>query len=331
VRQALQRAWLRRGPLAWLLLPLSFLYAALAGLHRTLYRMGVLRREQLPVPVVVVGNVVAGGAGKTPVVLALLEHLRARGIAAGVVSRGYGRQGRDCAEVTPADDPARAGDEPLLIRRKSGAPVFVASRRADAGRALLHAYPATRVIVSDDGLQHHGLARDMEICVFDARGTGNGWLLPAGPLRERWPRRTDLVLRTGDAPGVAGHRLERKLANHAVRADGSEIALGELRKSPVHALAGIANPQAFFRMLRDAGLALATTQALPDHHDFSAHDALPADGALVCTEKDAVKLWRLRPDAWAVPLQVQMPSGFWNEFDRLLEAKLSSPHGSPPP
>jgi tetraacyldisaccharide 4'-kinase len=331
VRQALQRAWLRRGPLAWLLLPLSVVYAALAALHRALYRTGLLRRAQLPVPVIVVGNVVAGGAGKTPVVLALLEHLRARGIAAGVVSRGYGRRGSQCAEVALTDDAAHAGDEPLLIRRKSGAPVFVAARRGDAGRALLRAHPATRVIVSDDGMQHHALARDIEICVFDTRGTGNGWLLPAGPLREPWPRRTDLVLRTGDTPGVAGHRLERALADRAVRADGREIALSELRNAPVHAVAGIANPEAFFQMLRDAGLTLAATQALPDHHAFSAGDALPAGSTLVCTEKDAVKLWRLRPDAWAVPLQVRMPAGFWSDFDRLLEAKLSSPHGSPPP
>jgi tetraacyldisaccharide 4'-kinase len=330
VSQALQRAWLRRGPLAWLLLPLSLVYGALAALHRSAYRTGVLHRERLPVPVIIVGNVVAGGAGKTPVVLALLEHLRRRGIAAGVVSRGYGRDSTACTEVRVDDDPSRVGDEPLLLRRKSGAPVFVAARRAEAGRALLSAYPATQVIVSDDGLQHHALARDLEICVFDARGVGNGWLLPAGPLREAWPRRADLVLLAADVHGIAGHAIERKLAPHAVQADGSTMALADLRDAPLQAVAAIANPDAFFGMLRQAGLTLAATHALPDHHDFSAADALPAGATLVCTEKDAVKLWRLRPDAWAVPLQVEVPPQAWHAFDRLLDAKLSSPHGSPP-
>ena len=326
----LQRAWLRRGAPAWLLSPLALAYGALAALHRGLYASGLRQRERLPVPVIVVGNVVAGGGGKTPVVLAVLEHLRARSIRAGVVSRGYGRSGADCMEVRPQHDAARVGDEPLLLRRKSGFPVFVASRRAEAGRALLQAHPDTQVIVSDDGLQHHALQRDLEICVFDARGTGNGWLLPAGPLRERWPRRVDLVLRPATLPQLGGHALQRELAFEAVRGDGTRRTVAGMRDQPVHAVAGIARPEAFFDMLRAAGLTLAGTRALPDHHNFSEADGLP-DGTLLCTEKDAVKLWRLRPDAWAVPLQVTIPEPFWQEFDRLLDARLSSPHGSPSP
>jgi tetraacyldisaccharide 4'-kinase len=326
---ALQRAWLQRGPAAWLLTPLSLAYGALAALDRSLYARGLRRRERLPVPVIVVGNVIAGGAGKTPVVLAILEHLRARGIAAGVVSRGYGRSGEACMEVRAQDDAAAVGDEPLLLKHKSGVPVFVAPRRADAGRALLQAHPQTQVLVSDDGLQHHALERDLEICVFDARGVGNGWLLPAGPLRESWPRPVDLVLRPEQLPQLGGHPLRRALAPEGVRADGVRRSLAELRDQPVHALAGIANPEAFFSMLWDAGFTLAGTHALPDHHAFTNAAALPA-GPLVCTEKDAVKLWRLRPDAWAVPLQVTAPSAFWQEFDRRLSARLSSPHGSPP-
>lgn len=328
---ALQRVWLRRGPPALLLYPLSLLYRALLALARAPYALGLRRPERLPVPVVVVGNVVAGGAGKTPVVLAVLEHLQRRGLPAGVVSRGYGRSGDECVEVQPGDEAVRTGDEPLLLRQRSGAPVFVATRRADAGRALLRAHPATRVIVSDDGLQHHALARDLEICVFDGRGTGNGWLLPAGPLREPWPRPVDLVLAHGDAPGIAGHRMQRRLAAEAVRADGTRIALAALQGRPLHALAGIANPEVFFAMLRERGLQLTATHALPDHHAFTADDAFPADATLLCTEKDAVKLWRLRPDAWAIPLEVEIPAAFWQDFDRLLSARLSSPHGSPPP
>lgn len=328
MQQALQRAWLRRSPLARLLYPLSLLYGALAALHRA---FALRRRERLPVPVIVVGNVVAGGAGKTPVVLALLRHLRERGISAGVVSRGYGRSTSDCIEAQTDDPAARVGDEPLLLKAKTGVPVFVARQRIEAGRALLRAYPKTQVIMSDDGLQHHALARDVEICVFDGRGVGNGWLLPAGPLREPWPRPVDLVLTHGAAPGIQGHAMRRALSAQAVRADGTQQPLAALRGQRLLAMAGIANPEAFFGMLRGAGLVLGEARALPDHHDFADAADLPADATLVCTEKDAVKLWRVRPDAWAVPLEVTIPGAFWERFDRLLDARLSSPHGSPPP
>jgi tetraacyldisaccharide 4'-kinase len=326
----LQRAWLRRGPLACALWPVSLVYRAIVALHRGLYAVGVLRMQCMPVPVIVVGNVVAGGAGKTPVVIALVEHLRSRGLAAGVVSRGYGRTGDACLEVRADDDAARSGDEPLLVKRKTGVPVFVGARRAEAARALLSAHPATQVIVSDDGLQHHALARDVEICVFDRRGTGNGWLLPAGPLREPWPRATDLVLHHGDPGGIAGHAMQRRLALEAVRADGTRVALTQLRGQRLRAVAGIANPEVFFAMLREAGLDLAVTEALPDHHGFDTAGA-DAGETLVCTEKDAVKLWRLRPDAWAVPLELAIPAAFWAALDQALAPRLSSPHGSTPP
>lgn len=323
----LQRAWLGRGPLAWSLRPLAGLFGAVAGLRRGLYRAGVLRAQRLPVPVIVVGNVVAGGAGKTPVVAAVVERLKALGLQPGIVSRGYGRSGQDCREVLPAAAPAEAGDEPLLLARRCGVPVFVAPRRAEAARALLAAYPGTRVIVSDDGLQHLPLARDIEVCVFDERGAGNGWLLPAGPLREPWPRRADLVLRP---PGVdlAGPRdgqaftIVRRLAEHAVRADGTRRPLADFAREPVLALAGIARPEAFFGMLRDAGVALQGTLALADHHDFDAAPPALAPGVTVlCTEKDAVKLWRQRPGAWAVPLAVDIAPGFWAAFERLVQAR----------
>ena len=321
---ALQRAWLRRGALACVLWPVSLLFGALAATRRAAYRAGWLASAKLPVPVVVVGNFVAGGAGKTPVVTALVAHLRSRAMACGVVSRGYGRQGADCRAVDAHSLPADVGDEPLLIAR-AGAPVFVAPRRADAARALLHAHPDTRVLISDDGLQHLALSRDIEICVFDARGVGNGWLLPAGPLRET-PRRVDLILRAADAPGIDGWTMRRELASFAVRADGSRIEWAELLGRRVTAVAGIANPESFFDMLRARGLEPRRTLALPDHHHF-ASSPVSGDEEIVCTEKDAAKLWRLRPDAWAVPLRVDIPDGFWREFDRLLDAKLSSAHG----
>lgn len=328
MREAVQRAWLRRSPLAWAMLPAALLFGLAGALRRGLYRAGILRSTSLPVPMIVVGNVVAGGAGKTPVILALLEHLRARGLRAGVVSRGYGREGSATHEVGEQDTAAEAGDEPLLIRRRAQVPVFVAARRADAAQALLAAHPDVQVLLSDDGLQHLALARDIEICVFDERGTGNGWLLPAGPLRERWPRRVDLVLRPEGARHIAGHVLRRSLATHAVRADGTQVPLEQLRGRPAHAVAGIANPEPFFRMLREAGLDLASCTGLPDHHGFNdAAQLAPAGAVLLCTEKDAVKLWRARADAWAVPLRLEIAPAFWRDLDRLLDARLSSPHG----
>jgi len=325
---AIQRAWARRGPLACILWPVSVLFGALAATRRALYRAGVLRATRLAVPVVVVGNVVAGGAGKTPVTIALLQHLRLRGIAAGVVSRGHGRSTTGVHEVLGDSTAAQVGDEPLLIHRATGAPVFVGARRADAARALLAAHPQTRVVLCDDGLQHLALARDVEICVFDDRGTGNGWLLPAGPLREPWPRRVDLVLHTGAHPAFGGFRARRSLAAEAVRADGTRRPLADLGGASWLALAGIAQPEAFFAMLRDAGVNVGQTLALPDHYDFdSGPGNLDAPAGLICTEKDAVKLWRARPDAWAVPLHVTLDARFTQALDALVDAKLSSRHG----
>jgi tetraacyldisaccharide 4'-kinase len=313
MREALQRAWLRRGLLACALWPLSVLFAGIVALRRFAYRSGIFRTERVPVPVIVVGNVVAGGSGKTPIVQAVVEHLEDNGLPVGIISRGYGRSTNDCREVTAESDASQVGDEPLLLARSCGVPVFVAPRRIDAARALLREHAHVRVIVSDDGLQHRALARDIEICVFDERGTGNGWLLPAGPLREPWPRPVDFVL------GPAGYAVTRTLARHAVQADGTRMPLEQLRG--VTAVAGIAKPEAFFDMLRKRGVRIDRTIALPDHHDFSS--PLGVHGDIVCTEKDAVKLWRTHPYAWAVPLEVGIDPSFWTALD----AKLSSING----
>jgi len=321
----LQDAWLRRGALACLLWPLSLIYGALFALRRAFYRWGWQKTGRVPVPVIVVGNVIAGGAGKTPVVMAVVRHLQARGLRVGVVSRGYGRRTDDCREVLADSDPQDVGDEPALIHHATGAPVFVARQRVEAARALLERHPETQVIVSDDGLQHLALTRDIEICVFDDRGVGNGWLLPAGPLREPWPRPCDLLLHSGERPAFAGgYTATRELAPYALAKDGRRILLDTLAGQPVIALAAIARPEAFFTMLRARGLTLADTFALPDHHDFSdwqrpSGPALP----LVCTEKDAVKLWHQAPDALAVPLHFEPSPAFFAALD----AKLSSLDG----
>nr|WP_036839852.1 tetraacyldisaccharide 4'-kinase [Polaromonas sp. CF318] len=339
MKQLLQNAWLSRGMLACLLWPLAQCYGLLVRLRRALYRRGVLRSERFRVPVVVVGNVIAGGAGKTPLVIALVRHLQAQRVAVGVVSRGYGRTASDCMEVTPAAPPSQTGDEPALIHRLTGAPVFVARQRTQALRALLAAHPNTGVVICDDGLQHYALQRDIEIAAFDDRGTGNGWLLPAGPLREPWPARKrqglDLVLHTGQRPAFDGFQSSRQLAGEAWSAGGGQLALDGLRGRPVTALAGIANPQAFFGMLRDRGLMLEATIALPDHHQFSEADLAGLQGRTVlCTEKDAVKLFALPGaaglDLLAVPLVFSPEPAFFSAFDALLAPLLSpvpSTHG----
>jgi len=343
VQQTLLRAWQQRGLLACTLWPLSLLYRGLWLLRRNLFRTGVLTVHRMPVPVIVVGNVVAGGGGKTPLVIELVRQLQSMGLHPGVVSRGYGRTRPDSLAVAADSDAADVGDEPLLIHRRTGAPVQVATRRADAAKALLSAQPQVDVLVCDDGLQHLGLHRDIEICVFDDQGTGNGWMLPAGPLREPWPRNTDLVVRSGHLPTGPAYAIERVLADHAVRADGTALGLDTLKASatgrPISAVAGIARPQAFFAMLRARGLALDNSLALADHAPLDQVSCLvPEEHLLLCTEKDAVKLWRHRPDAWAVPLVVTLEPAFWSALVLLLlrhgppawSAKLSSAHGHTP-
>lgn len=322
----LRAVWQTRGPGAWLLWPLSLAYRALVALRRGLYAAGLLPSGHPGRPVIVVGNVVAGGAGKTPVTLALVRHLQSRGLRPGVISRGYGRSTHDCRAVAP-DSPARTvGDEPLLIARSSQVPVFVAPRRLDAARALLAAHPETDVLVCDDGLQHLALARDLEICVFNDEGVGNGFLLPAGPLREPWPRAVDWVLSPqGTVPGLRpplrAFALQRGLAPHAVRRDGSQVPLSALQGQPVHAVAAIARPGDFFGMLRAQGLALEQAEALPDHYDFDSWQR-PSDArqTLICTEKDAVKLWPRYPEALAVPLQLHIDPAFFAALDARLAA-----------
>lgn len=304
-----------------MLWPISLFYGLLVAGRRLLYRLGVLTPLRLPVPLIVVGNVVAGGAGKTPVVMALVAHLQRQGWRVGVISRGYSRSQPGCLEVQHDSPAQQVGDEPALIRQRTGVPVFVAERRFDAGQALLQAHPQTDLLISDDGLQHLPLARDLEIGVFDERGVGNGWLLPAGPLREPWPRRLDLTLHTGQRPAFAGFHAPRQLSPMARRADGSEVALADLRGQPVMALAAIARPEAFFAMLRATGLTLARVLALPDHNDFKSYQRNIHKGyTLICTEKDAVKLWPLEPQALAVPLTLALPPDFYQALDARLAA-----------
>ncbi len=343
----LTHSWLRRGVLAWILLPVAVVYRLLTWLHRRWYDLGLGRVERADVPLVVVGNVVAGGVGKTPVVMALVDHFRQRGLQVGVVSRGHGRSGTQARLVAAEDVAQDVGDEPLLLSRRCAVPVAVARRRMDAVRVLMQSHPHTQVIVSDDGLQHHALWHDVALCVFDDRGVGNGWPLPSGPLREGWPRRPrpgsmQLVVCTGeksaavrlDDPGNS-YQAERQLAPVARNGHGQTRPLAGWLGQPVHALAGIAHPDRFFAMLTQQGLALSTRHALSDHATLMEIErvlAAPAGDAAsghdwLCTEKDAVKLWPRHPDVWAVPLITTLPDTLLRRIDALLAPKLSLPHG----
>jgi tetraacyldisaccharide 4'-kinase len=321
--QRLRAAWRHLGAATWALWPLSLLYRGLLGLHRLSFRLGLRRTGHAGVPVVVVGNVIVGGAGKTPVTLALVRHLQARGWKPGVISRGYGRQTQDCREARADSAPQQVGDEPALIARATGAPVFVARQRLDAAKALRAAYPQTDIIVCDDGLQHLALARDVEICVFNDEGLGNGFLLPAGPLREPWPRRVDAVLHAAPLPPAGtqapAYRLQRRLSDTARNAHGQTLPLAQLQGLPLHALAGVARPEDFFAMLRAQGLTLAQAEALPDHYNFDSYRFNQGKNIpLICTEKDAIKLWPRHPEAWAVPLELTIDPGFFAQLDASL-------------
>jgi tetraacyldisaccharide 4'-kinase len=314
---------MRSGPVACLLLPVSWLFGLLSALRRLLYRKAMLKSERLPVPVIVVGNVFVGGTGKTPLTIWLVQALQRAGFHPGVVSRGHGAQNDGAYVVTSSSSPQQAGDEPLLIVQHTQAPLVVGRNRVAAAKTLLAAYPQVNVIVSDDGLQHYALQRDIEIVLFDDRGVGNGWLLPAGPLRESARRRRDFTvvnaaLRDPDWPAAYKHmqlRGERaeNLADNAKTVPLSALqSVGQDRTTPhIVAAAGIGNPERFFCMLRDAGLAFDPLP-LADHFDFSADTFadLAADLILI-TEKDAVKCRHIAalkndPRLWVVPVTAHL-------------------------
>lgn len=333
---SLRHRWQKRGLLVRMLWPLAWLMGLAVACRQCFYQLGWLKRHRLPVPVVVVGNVLLGGVGKTPVVIALVTHFQARGLRVGVISRGYGRPSDAIHTVTANSTALDAGDEALLIAQRCQTPVVVAADRVAAGRHLLTLHPMTDVIVSDDGLQHLALEHDVALCVFDERGVGNGWLFPAGPLREPWPRASKVpqwVLTSASSPSTRDlsekvFEVQRELAGIARNALGEQRPLSHWHTHACHALAAIAKPERFFDMLRQQGVQLTHTLDLPDHAPLThALDAQPKGVDWLCTEKDATKLWSTHPQAWAVPLNVNLPADFLAELDTALNARLSSSHG----
>jgi tetraacyldisaccharide 4'-kinase len=332
-RQRLVEQWSVPHPtgLCRLLWPLALVYGALAAAHVALYRIGLLPRLRAPVPLIVVGNLVVGGAGKTPAVIATVEFLRGQGWTPGVISRGHGAHARGPVLVTGAAQAHDVGDEPLMIRLRTGAPLAIGRDRIAAIRLLCDAHPEVDVIVADDGLQHHRLSPDVAVIVIDDRGHGNGLLLPAGPLRQRPPNRlsgNSLVLYSAGIAStpLPGHLGHRRLAGAVALADwwhrvpARPELLTALRGRDLVAAAGLARPARFFSMLDDAGLGF---RALPlaDHFDFCTLPWPVGTADVVVSEKDAVKLDPARLGAtrvWVVPLDFVPEAGFGAALARLL-------------
>ena len=312
----LQQAWLSRGWLACLLWPTTWLSRLWLFGVWLVYALHLKRPIQLPVPVLVVGNVMVGGTGKTPIVMHLASVLKAEGWQVGVIARAQETAQQTVQEVYPHSPATQVGDEPLLVKKHCKVPVFIGKERALAAQALLKAYPETQLIISDDGLQHRALHHDLALCVFDDRGLGNGFLLPAGPLREPWPRKSQVpmyLVHSGNKPFGASYPALRRLADVAVNGMGQTRPLASWRGESVQALAAIAQPEMFFQALRQHGIHLSAAHSLPDHAPLTVWQC-PDDQDLFCTEKDAVKLWLRQPQTWAVPLECSLPEDLWSQL-----------------
>jgi tetraacyldisaccharide 4'-kinase len=294
--------WARRGAIAWLLWPVSLLFGLAVFLRRILYFLHLLKSEHPGLPVIVVGNLTVGGTGKTPLVIWIAELLARNGWTPGVISRGYGGAATAPRAVTIAADPREVGDEPVLIARRSGCPVWVGPDRVQVAALLRRAEPKVDVLISDDGLQHYRLRRDLEIAVVG--GFGNGFLLPAGPMREPRSRlkTVDRVIENMPLEGDTVHRMSDARERQPLKAFAGQ---------KVHAVAGIGDPNRFFAQLAQAGLSVVP-HPFPDHHPFTAKDLEFGDDApVLMTEKDAVKLRSApRPNWWVLPVAAKPDPAF---------------------
>ncbi len=314
-------------PAAWMQLA-EKVFAVAIGVRQKLYRSGLLPAYESRVPVIVVGNITAGGTGKTPFVIWLVQYLKQRGLRPGVVSRGYGGVRKvEPMQVTPNSSAQASGDEALLIAKRTGVPVVVGKKRARAAQKLVADHPVN-VIVSDDGLQHYALKRDVEIALIDSQlQLGNGHLLPAGPLREPRERleTVDMIICKGECEG--GHYFEATLCDAwKLTQPGSTRSLKDFIGQPVNALAGIAQPEHFFRLLAEQGVA-AFKHPLADHHDLSPSDFdMGNEYPILITEKDAVKCealdgpWKDR--VWVVPMTLAVPEKTRQAIGHCLDKKL---------
>jgi tetraacyldisaccharide 4'-kinase len=304
--------WYRRGPLALLLWPFSLVFGIGVAVRRFLYLVRIFNSAHPGIPVIVVGNLTVGGSGKTPLAIWIGEFLKSKGWSPAIVSRGYGAKVDAPRAATVGSEPDEVGDEPIVLARRSGCPVWVGPDRVEVARALRAAHPQVNVLVLDDGLQHYRMRRDIEIAVVDARGLGNGLMLPAGPLRE--PR---LRLRTVDAVVAHGSAV----TGYAMKLEGEEVhrmtdarerrPLKAFAGQEVHAVAGIGDPDRFFLHVGRAGVKVIP-HPFPDHHPFGERDLDFGDERpVLLTEKDAVKLrGAARPNWWVLPVSAKIDPGF---------------------
>ncbi|MGQ8705801.1 tetraacyldisaccharide 4'-kinase [Serratia sp. TSA_198.1] len=324
----IERIWSGSSLLYLLLLPLSWLYGLVSGLIRLSYRCGLRKSWRAPVPVVVVGNLTAGGNGKTPTVIWLVEQLQQRGYRVGVVSRGYGGKAASYPLVLDEHTTTQqAGDEPVLIYQRTGAPVAISPKRAEAVQALLHQQKLD-VVITDDGLQHYALQRDFELVVIDGvRRFGNGWWLPAGPMRERASRLNCVNARIANG-GVAqaGEIAMRLQAREAVNiASGARRPAAELPH--VVAMAGIGHPPRFFATLEKLGVDVEKEVAFADHQEYQQAQLAAlasSEQTLLMTEKDAVKCRIFaQPNWWYLPVDAVLPPDQAESLLQSIEALLT--------
>jgi tetraacyldisaccharide 4'-kinase len=306
------RYWYRRGAIAWLLWPISLLFGAVVLVRRLLFKLRLLKSKHPGIPVIVVGNLTVGGSGKTPLVLWIAEFLKSKGWSPGIVSRGYGAKIDTPRAATVADQAVVVGDEPIILSRRSGCPVWVGPQRVEVAKALRAAHDEVDILILDDGLQHYRLRRDLEIAVVDSRGFGNGFLLPAGPLREpAWRLHcVDAVVSHGSSMRGYSMRLEGEVLHRMTDARDRRAA-SAFAGQKVHAVAGIGEPNRFFLHLVGLGLEVLP-HPFADHHAFSPRDLEFGDGLpVLMTEKDAVKLRHAaRPEWWVLPVSAKLDPAF---------------------
>jgi tetraacyldisaccharide 4'-kinase len=314
--------WYGRSVFAYLLLPLTAIFLLVTLFRRLFYRLGWLKTEYLDVPVIVVGNITAGGTGKTPLVVWLADYLKVKGYKPGLISRGYGGRAKHWPQqVRPDSDPAAVGDEAILLARRTACPMAVGPDRLLAGKALLNNTDCD-ILLSDDGLQHYALGRDIEIAVIDGkRRFGNGLLLPAGPLREgEWRlQHVDLKITNGEPQQDECSMKIRRGDLHSLGNQGKH-PLAEFSGKEIHAVAGIGNPDRFFSLLRNNGLKVIEHR-FADHHHFKRSDVDFQDGLpVIMSEKDAVKCQRFVGNGyWYLEVSAQPDARFVQGFYDLLE------------
>ncbi len=318
----IEHYWSSLNPVSLALLPLSLLFCLLAGFRRGLFALGLKRTVKLPVPVVVVGNISVGGTGKTPLVVWICKFLQAQGLKPGIVSRGYGGNASHWPKaVAPDSDPSEIGDEPLLLARRTQCPVFVGPNRPEAAQALLDQHQCD-IIISDDGLQHYALQRDIEVAVVDGqRLFGNGLCLPAGPLRE-WRKRlqqVDLVVSNGTSPLSASQMNLQATVLVNVKDPSRRQTTTKFAPRTVNAAAGIGNPQRFFDTLKALGFE-SENYSFADHHNYQRGDMPTSDKRpLIMTEKDAVKCREFaEPEYWYLEVEAIMDDNFATQLKQLI-------------